>query len=143
MKASPNNNVIPIIMLGDIKGYTASDKPQARVGYVARVNYNFDNRYYIEFSGRYDASWKFISTKRWSFFPSVSGAWRITQEPFFKNNVKSDVLSDLKIRASYGVVGDDAVGRRLRLRGRIQQQHFGQHPRRRSGRRAFVPAASR
>ena len=110
VKASPNNNVIPIIMLGDIKGYTASDKPQARVGYVARVNYNFDNRYYIEFSGRYDASWKFISTKRWSFFPSVSGAWRITQEPFFKNNVKSDVLSDLKIRASYGVVGDDAVG---------------------------------
>lgn len=110
VKASPNNNVIPIIQLNDIKGYTASDKPQARVGYVARVNYNYDNRYYIEFSGRYDASWKFISTKRWSFFPSVSGAWRITQEPFFKNNVKSDVLSDLKIRASYGVVGDDAVG---------------------------------
>lgn len=110
IQAAPNNNVIPIIQMSDITNYSMSDTPQARVGYIARVNYNYDDRYYIEFSGRYDASWKFISTKRWSFFPSVSGAWRITQEPFFKNNVKSTVLSDLKIRVSYGVVGDDAVG---------------------------------
>lgn len=110
IQATPNNNVIPIIQMSDITKYSMSDTPQARVGYIARANYNYDDRYYIELSGRYDASWKFISTKRWSFFPSISGAWRITEEPFFKNNVESTVLSDLKIRASYGVVGDDAVG---------------------------------
>lgn len=108
--SAPNNNVIPLIQLSDINDYSMTDTPQARVGYIARLNYNFADRYYIELSGRYDASWKFISTKRWSFFPSISGAWRITEEPFFKNNVNSKVLSDLKIRASYGVVGDDAVG---------------------------------
>ena len=77
---------------------------------IFRAGYNFDQRYIIDFAGRYDGSWRFPAGKRWAFFPSVSAAWRISDEPFFKNSSVSDWFSNAKLRVSYGEVGDDNVG---------------------------------
>lgn len=76
---------------------------------VGRVNYNFDNRYYAEFAFRYDGSSKFAPGHQWGFFPSASVAWRISEEPFIKNNPAMSFLSNLKLRASYGKTGDDVT----------------------------------
>lgn len=72
-----------------------------------RLNYVFDNRYLLEVNGRYDGSSKFPNDEQWSFFPSVSGGWRISEEPFWK--VNKDIFSDIKIRASYGSLGNGSV----------------------------------
>lgn len=80
-------------------------------GYFYRFNYAFKGRYLLETTGRYDGSSKFPSQKRWGFFPSVSLGWRISDEPFM--NILKPVLSDLKIRASYGNVGNQAIGNYL------------------------------
>jgi TonB-linked SusC/RagA family outer membrane protein len=79
-----------------------------RVSYIGRLNYGFDNRYQLEASFRYDGSVRFAPGKRWGFFPSVLAAWRISEENFFKDNVK--LINSLKLRASFGVLGNDAVG---------------------------------
>jgi len=78
----------------------------ARLGYVGRVNYNFAERYLFQANFRYDGSFNFPSDKRWGFFPAVSAGWRISEEPFLKNQ---NLISNLKIRASYGQFGNDRV----------------------------------
>lgn len=77
----------------------------ARQSYIGRLNYNFDNRYIAEASFRYDGNTLFPESKRWGFFPSVSAAWRISEESFFKN--ASTSFNELKLRASYGTTGND------------------------------------
>lgn len=81
------------------------DNPQSRAGFISRINYDYEHKYLLELIGRYDGSWKFPSGDRWGFFPSVSAGWRISEEPFWEN-IKPTV-SDLKLKASYGVVGYD------------------------------------
>jgi len=73
---------------------------------IGRLNYSYDDRYLIEGQFRYDGSSKFAPGHQWGFFPSVSAAWRISEEPFFKNSPLS-FINQLKVRASYGVLGDD------------------------------------
>lgn len=73
---------------------------------IGRVNYNYDDRYLIEGQFRYDGSSKFAPGHQWGFFPSVSAAWRISEEPFFKDSALS-FINQLKLRVSYGVTGDD------------------------------------
>lgn len=78
-----------------------------RIGsYFTNIKYNYDQRYYFAFTGRYDGHSRFGADKRWGFFPSVSGAWRITEEDFF--NV--DFISDLKLRVGYGTTGNASIG---------------------------------
>ncbi len=74
---------------------------------VGRANYHYDDRYYAEFSFRYDGSSKFAPSHQWGFFPSVSAAWRISEESFIKNSNSLSFIEMLKLRASYGVTGDD------------------------------------
>ena len=69
----------------------------------ARFNYDYKNKYLLELNGRYDGSSKFLPKNRWAFFGGVSAAWRIGQEDFLKD---ADWLSELKLRASYGEVGN-------------------------------------
>ncbi len=76
-------------------------------GLFARFNFTWDNKYILEFNGRYDGSSRFPSDKRWGFFPSVSGAWRIDMEPFMDG--LDPVVSQLKLRASYGSLGNQYV----------------------------------
>lgn len=72
-----------------------------------RLNYNFNERYLLEFNGRYDGSSKFPDDEQWAFFPSVSAGWRVSQEPFW--NVSEEVLSNVKFRISYGSLGNGAI----------------------------------
>lgn len=74
---------------------------------IGRVNYDFDNRYLIEAQFRYDGSSKFAKGHQWGFFPSVSAGWRISEEPFIKNSDFFSFIDQLKLRTSYGVLGDD------------------------------------
>ena len=105
----PKTNALPILQFADMDTYNDSDFEQARIGYIGRFNYSYANKYYLEVSGREDAAWKFISSKRWGFFPSASIGWRITEEAFAKQLIGASSL-DLKLRASYGELGDDEVG---------------------------------
>jgi TonB-linked SusC/RagA family outer membrane protein len=78
----------------------------ARLSYVGSVGYSYADRYYLQGSFRYDGSVIFAPEHRWGFFPSVSAGWRLTQEPFFH----VPFVNELKLRFSYGVVGNDDVG---------------------------------
>lgn len=80
----------------------------AMVSGYARVNYNFEEKYLLELNGRYDGSSRFISKNRWGFFPSVSAGWIISAENFM--DATSDYLNMLKIRTSYGVLGNQDIG---------------------------------
>lgn len=110
LHAVPTNNVLPIVFFSDMDTYTDQDTYENRIGYVGRFTYNYANKYYFEASARRDASYKFAPDHRWGTFPSVSGGWRITEEPWFRNLVSQQTLGDLKLRASYGSLGDDDVG---------------------------------
>lgn len=82
------------------------EEQSARISYIGLLNYNYDDRYLLQGSFRYDGSVIFAPEYRWGFFPSGSVGWRISNESFFN----SDFINDLKLRASVGVLGNDAVG---------------------------------
>lgn len=76
-------------------------------GVFFRANYTYNNRYILEANGRYDGTSRFPKNKRFGFFPSGSAAWRIDAEPFFEP--LRNVFSQLKLRASYGALGNQLV----------------------------------
>lgn len=77
------------------------------LSYFSRINYSFKDRYLLELNGRWDASSRFMADHRWGFFPSASVGWRVSEEPFF-NPIK-DVVNNLKIRGSYGTLGNQDI----------------------------------
>jgi TonB-linked SusC/RagA family outer membrane protein len=74
---------------------------------IGRLNYAYANRYIAEVQFRYDGSSKFASGHQWGFFPSASAGWRVSEEPLFKDISALSFIDQLKVRASYGVLGDD------------------------------------
>lgn len=89
---------------GDQTGMsTAWDNRHTLLSYYGRVNYTFANRYLLTATFRRDGSSRFARNHRWGTFPSVALAWRLSQEKFFEGI--TGVMNDLKIRASYGVTG--------------------------------------
>ncbi|MDR1880223.1 MAG: SusC/RagA family TonB-linked outer membrane protein, partial [Tannerellaceae bacterium] len=82
-----------------------SGSETARQSYAGRIHYGYADKYLMEVSMRYDGSIVFAKTGRWGFFPSASAAWRISEERFFKDNVK--FISNLKLRGSVGSLGND------------------------------------
>ncbi|MFR8719908.1 MAG: SusC/RagA family TonB-linked outer membrane protein [Bacteroides sp.] len=86
----------------------ATDQRHALISYYARLNYTFDSRYMLTATVRRDGTSRFNKDNRWGTFPSVALAWRVSEEAFLKDNT---VLSNLKLRASYGVTGQqDGIG---------------------------------
>jgi TonB-linked SusC/RagA family outer membrane protein len=75
--------------------------------FVGRATYDFNSRYLAEFSFRDDQSSRFAPGQGWGFFPSGSVGWRLSEEPLWKNIKSLDFIDNLKLRASYGVLGDD------------------------------------
>jgi TonB-linked SusC/RagA family outer membrane protein len=75
--------------------------------FFGRLSYAFNNKYLLEANLRYDGSSRFSEEKRWGGFPSVSAGWRISEEPFMSNQ---RLFSSLKIRASWGKLGNDQIG---------------------------------
>ncbi|WP_036908348.1 SusC/RagA family TonB-linked outer membrane protein [Xylanibacter ruminicola] len=86
---------------GNFTGYTYRS-------WFGRLNYAFDSRYLLEANFRYDGSSRFSPDNRWGFFPSASAGWRISEEAFAKNSFLS-VFDNLKLRASYGKLGNSSV----------------------------------
>lgn len=105
--AVPTTNVLPLIYFSTMDTYDDADVTTSKIGYVGRISYNYNNKYYLEVAGRRDASYILSPDHKWGTFPSASGGWRITQEPFFQNLVSPDILNELKLRGSYGLTGDD------------------------------------
>jgi hypothetical protein len=85
---------------GDAMEYTGG-----RLSWIGRFNYAYDQKYIAEFSFRYDGNTLFPKNHRWGFFPSASAAWRISEESFMEST--KDILSNLKLRFSYGTTGND------------------------------------
>jgi TonB-linked SusC/RagA family outer membrane protein len=83
-------------------GYVAS----SLMSYAGRVNYGFMDRYLLTLTGRFDGSSRLSQGNQWAFFPSIAAAWRISDEGFMQNQ---SLFSDLKLRATYGISGNDAV----------------------------------
>jgi len=84
-----------------------SSSEQVLISGFGRINYDFMQKYLFEANFRYDGSSKFAKGNRWGLFPSFSGGWRLEQENFMKN---ISWLSGLKLRASYGSLGNEQVG---------------------------------
>ena len=85
---------------------TSSLIESSLVSFLGRVNYTYDNRFIFSLSGRYDGASQLSEGNKWEFFPAASFAWRMIEESFMENQ---SVLSDLKLRVSYGVTGNAAI----------------------------------
>ncbi len=94
----------------DSKNSTVDGKGEetGRISYIGRLNYGYDERYLVEASFRYDGSVNFAPKNRWGFFPSASLAWRVSEEKFFKDNIR--FINYLKFRTSIGLLGNDSIG---------------------------------
>ena len=86
----------------------AAHTHRASAGYFGRINYDYKDIYLLELNGRYDGSSRFPRHSHWAFFPSVSLGYRFSEEPYFKN--LKNVVSNGKLRASFGEIGNEAVG---------------------------------
>ena len=77
------------------------------MSFLSRINYNYDNRYYFTATFRADGSSKFAKNNRWGYFPAASAGWIVDEEAFWPRN---KVVSSLKLRASYGLTGNNGIG---------------------------------
>lgn len=100
------NNELTDINAGDAASQTNAgfSRELAMISWFARVNYDFAGKYLLEANIRADASSRFAEGNRWGYFPSFSGAWRISEENFMSS--ARNWLSNLKIRASWGMLGN-------------------------------------
>lgn len=77
------------------------------ISFTGRVTYGYNNKYLLTATNRWDGSSRFGKTNKWGYFPSLGIGWRITQEPFLRDN---KVITDLKLRTSYGITGNQEIG---------------------------------
>jgi TonB-linked SusC/RagA family outer membrane protein len=108
INASSQNPVSSEINRLSLQGanLTSFSSEYNRVGYLGRLNYNFDRKYLLAASLRRDASSRFGDNNRWGWFPSVSAGWNISKENFMNNSS----FNNLKLRGSIGVTGNDNIG---------------------------------
>lgn len=94
--------------VGDAKSviYSSSKSRGGKVSFFGRVGYNYNERYLLTATLRADGSSKFAKGHQWGYFPSVSGAWRISEEAFMK---KQNIVQQLKLRVGYGMAGNDGI----------------------------------
>lgn len=105
---------IPYLFAGNATNQIGTSDPggvneYASRGLVGRFNYDFKGKYLAEFSFRYDGSSKFPKGKQWGFFPSALLGWRLSEEAFIKDNLS--FIDNLKLRGSYGKMGDDGAAK--------------------------------
>ncbi|MFC4097313.1 SusC/RagA family TonB-linked outer membrane protein [Euzebyella saccharophila] len=111
MRSVPENNILPLMYFANLVEFNDFDGELARIGYIGKFNYNYKQKYFLEISGRQDKSWKFAPSKRTGFFPSGSIGWRMTEEDWYETIAGEDAwLTEFKLRASYGILGDDDIG---------------------------------
>ena len=105
----PNNDIGLNDMSLGIPGTVSSNVnyDDKLMSFFTRINYNFTDKYLLTATLRADGSSKFSANNKWGYFPSVSAAWRIGEEKFIKN---LNIFSDLKLRAGYGMAGNNRIG---------------------------------
>ncbi|WP_299577972.1 TonB-dependent receptor [uncultured Sunxiuqinia sp.] len=107
------SDAIDYLFAGPQDGLTnsGSGDEYARRGYIGRLGYDYKDKYLLSASFRYDGSERFREDDRWGFFPSIGLGWRISEESFYKNLISESIINNMKLRASYGETGNDAVAR--------------------------------
>lgn len=85
-----------------------SSLPKRRMGVAGRITYDYAHRYMTEINAGYNGSENFAKGHRWGFFPSISLGWNVAEEPFWES--LKNIVSRLKVRGSYGLVGNDQIG---------------------------------
>ncbi len=108
------NLVVPDDSGATVTNVSGGQSEYALMGVFGRINYDYKGRYLVEVSGRYDGSSRFLANSRWGFFPSVSAGWRISEEPWMANS--KTWLSNLKLRGSFGTLGNQNVSNYAFLR---------------------------
>ena len=101
------NDLVTTLNAGTVTGGGSRTEEYSLLSYLARVQYGFKNKYILSASMRADGSSRFGPNTKWGYFPSVSGAWKVMNESFLED---SNVINDLKLRASYGVTGNFDIG---------------------------------
>ncbi|WP_262245746.1 SusC/RagA family TonB-linked outer membrane protein [Parapedobacter soli] len=107
-----DNLIVPALddfnlAVGDNSVIRGGGNQWATAGVFSRINYNYNERYLLEVNSRLDGSSKFPHSQQYSFFPSISVGWRVSEEAFLKNKVSW--MDNLKIRASYGSLGNSQI----------------------------------
>jgi TonB-linked SusC/RagA family outer membrane protein len=102
----PNDN-IHTLNAGTMYQLTSTQSAYSMVSYFGRLNYTFNNRYLLTGTVRTDGSSRFGENKKWGVFPSVSGAWKVSEEKFMAG---FPMINELKLRASYGIAGNNRIG---------------------------------
>jgi len=108
--SKPSSNFLELIQFAEVTGFSNTWSASALLGHVGRINYNYKQKYLVELSGRYDATYKFPPHHRYGLFPSAALGWRISEESFYKNSSVSGFIDNLKLRVSYGMMGNDSPG---------------------------------
>jgi TonB-linked SusC/RagA family outer membrane protein len=103
----PSNYLYRLSVASNKTGASSSGSSNALISYFARVNYSYKGRYILSASLRDDGSSRFGTKNQYGYFPAFSGAWIISDEPFFKKN---DVFSTVKLRGSWGKTGNYQIG---------------------------------
>lgn len=125
---------IPFLFSGaqeNLQNGGRGDINSARQNYFGRINYNYNEKYLMDLTMRYDGSANFAEDERFGFFPAMSLGWRISKENFFK----SDLISELKLRGSWGLLGNDRVAnfQYLQIYNIGNSYIFGDNPLRSNG----------
>ncbi|MDR1682642.1 MAG: SusC/RagA family TonB-linked outer membrane protein, partial [Candidatus Symbiothrix sp.] len=110
MQSPVENEFLDLISTSEDNSVSHRKETFSTASFIFRAGYDYAQKYIIDFAGRYDGSWKFPKGNRWGFFPSVSGAWRVSEESFWQDAAIAGWFSNLKFRTSYGEMGDDNLG---------------------------------
>jgi TonB-linked SusC/RagA family outer membrane protein len=105
-----NHHVTGLLLYNQSRSYypaTFPEIPTGYVGLVGRITYDYNTKYMVDVNMGYNGSENFAKDRRFGLFPSISGAWNVTYEDFMKSQQVFDML---KLRASYGIVGNDKIG---------------------------------
>ncbi len=114
LKKFPNpNHGLDYINTAEVSSKSTSHSHSNMLSFFGRASYTYDGRYILTATMRADGSSKFAKGNKWGYFPSVSGAWRISQEKFFEESNAVNVISNLKLRAGYGVTGNNGISDNL------------------------------
>ncbi len=118
-------NLPELALTNDYYSYEHHHEHWGSAGFFGRINYDYKGIWLLELNGRYDGSSKFPKKDQWAFFPSASIGYRISEEAFWAP-IKS-TISNAKIRASYGMIGNQDVGDYLFLETMAKNQDYGKN----------------
>ena len=103
---SPNKAFANMGLGSAYKSTSTVKTPDRMLSFFGQANYNYKHRYLLSFTFRADGSTKFAPGHQWGYFPSVSGAWVVSEEPWWNKNI----MNQLKVRASFGLAGNNDIG---------------------------------